>query len=421
MDKNIILELMDNKVGIKEIKDIIKVFDKLNIEYKQVFLSKLRKYEFNKGLIKFLCNNKDNLNYTACELEKIIEELGKCNFNDRALEYFTSIKGSRTVSEQIELFELLRNNNLDKDVLAILINEDVLYYVSFLGQLELVDKFIKNGKGEYALKLITNRNILENKNINEIVEMLDKLKECNFYVVLNLMCDEGLLLRLNNEDHLKLVDELKKCSYNCLALSIVIDENVVYERNADDIVKLVEKLRECDFDDYVIKLACDPQILRYMNINEQIIMMDKLYKCKNRKWILKAFTSFCGFNFEVHLKIIDKLEETKSDKLMTFIYENLGFLEVLSEKDLFKLIDKLISCKFDEEVMQIATGSIILDTDYTISMIDERLNRERYISFDEAMSKITTKDELKKLLMLVEQDTMLAVVSENEVRKVLKK
>ena len=423
MEKSIILELMNEKVNFIDIRNIINIFDTFNKVKSKVYLGELRKYSFNKGLIQFLCNKTVHAFNNMEDILLLIKELAKCNFRSEAVELLTNetFQECTNIEEQLDLLNMLKTSGFDRNVLSFLVCEDVIGRVGVYSRIEILKAFIRDGKNRYCVELITNKSVLTYRGVHEIIDLMTSLKECNSSRVLKLMCDDYLLFQLSNDETLKLVQELKKCNYNDLVLSVMLDSNVIHLRSVDEIIEMVEKLREYQFEENVFQLVIEPNILYYRNSKNQIEMMGLLYRCKNRKWILKAFTKFCGFSYNIQLKIIDKLVMYNNEKLMNFIFENLEFLEKTSEEFLFPVLDKLISCDFSVDVTRIIRNFPFVSVDMVIDFIDNELNNERYISFDEAIRRITNKKDLKRLLTLVEEDTEISSISEREFNQILRK
>ena len=128
--------------------------------------------------------------------------------------------------------------------------------------------------------------IYDNIPEEDIKKILDEAKKCGYNGnALKLATDKDVLEQRTIEEQIKLMEELKECEYNDSAFEIATLKNVLENRTTEDQIQLMKELKECEYNDNALEIATDAHVLENRTTKEQIQLMYTMHtleKCKYR-------------------------------------------------------------------------------------------------------------------------------------------
>lgn len=275
--------------------------------------------EYMEHLVKELIVKRNILeNRSYVEQSKMLTIYKNSGLNGSVHSVLTNVNvlDTRSFEEQKRLIDKLKESNYNQFVVNIIYSDDVLSNVDIETQLKLMDtmnEWLVNGgsalDANKVLNFLTNESVLLmcqklNLNVKRYIEILD---ENDFNdKVLKILTNRNVLETRKLEEIKLLIDKVKKYGYNSKSIMIVTDWSILTNRNFEELLMLLDKVNSYDYNPDILQLFIDDTLNRRM-IKEHFGVIDKYTMSEISKKEEKISYSFMEALSEI--RSLEDLEE----------------------------------------------------------------------------------------------------------------
>ena len=364
--KNIILNEGKNNYKLIKFLTDQNTYVNLTIDELREVISILKECSFNDNLLDIV-NNKNILNIYKDSITKVLILVRNCNYNKDVVSYVLNPKViDRYYLDEIEdIMKKFKEYNYDKKIFKFINSVDIVIRFNSNEIIKFMDKF-NFYNSEIPINFVMRNYSIKKLPIDKIFKILEKFNENNFdekEIDITTFIIKTSNYSINNI--LEIIDELRHCDYSSFVTSF-ITEKTLSNFDYKELIEIMKCLNKNN-SEYASAFASGEAMLNKdaLFITDiidyvQCLDIDNVDKDDIYNFISnKSFLNNYGFN-EIKT-IIEEMLKYDFEKLNSILSNSFKYLK-LNLEDLKILIEEIKKCEYNSEIK-----SFICDYHFTES------------------------------------------------------